>query len=133
MKRWQKDVEIMVPLKYLSNLRRTLEMPLINCEIWLQMKWSKNCILVAGTATNQNTEFKITDTKLFAPVVALSTQDNIKLLKQLESGFKRTINWIKCLPKTANKAQNIYLNFSNDPSFQGLNRLFVLSFKGTLM
>ena len=108
-------------------------MPLINCEICLQMKWSKNCILVAGTATNQNTEFKITDTKLYAPVEALSTQDNIKLLKQLESGFKRTINWIKYLRKTANKAQNRYLHFSNDPSFQGLNRLFVLSFKGTLM
>ena len=76
-------------------------MPLINCEICLQLKWSKNCILVAA---NQNPEFKITDTKLYVPVVTLSTQDNIKLLKKLESGFKRTINWNKYLPKKTNQA-----------------------------
>ena len=52
-----KDVEIMVPLKYLSNLWRTHEMPLINCEISLQLKWSINCILVAGTEANQNPIF----------------------------------------------------------------------------
>ena len=56
-----KDAEIMVPLIYLSNFWRTVEMPLINFEISLQLKWSKNCILVAGTAANQNPEFKITD------------------------------------------------------------------------
>ena len=87
-----KDVEILVPLKHLSNFWITLEMSLINCEISLQFKWSKNCILVAGTAANQNPEFKITDTKVYVPVVILSTQDKIKLLKQLESCFKRTIN-----------------------------------------
>ena len=67
-------------------------------------EWSKNCILVAGTAANQNPEFKITDIKLHVPVVTLSTQDNIKLLKQLESGFEKTINWNKYLPKTTNQA-----------------------------
>ena len=82
----------MVPLKYLSNFWRTLEMTLISCEISFQLKWSKDCILVAGTATNQNPEFKITDTKLYVPIVTLSIQDNIKLLKQLESGCKRTSN-----------------------------------------
>ena len=82
----------MVPLKYLSNIWRTLEMPLINCEIIIHLKWSKNCILVDVTAANQNPEFKITDAKLCVPVVTLSTKDNIKLLKQLESGIKRTIN-----------------------------------------
>ena len=82
-----KDVEIMVLLKYLGNFLGTLEMPLINCEIFLQLKWSKNCIPVAGTAGNQNPEFKITDTELYASVVTLSTHDNIKRLKQLESGF----------------------------------------------
>ena len=86
-------------------------MPWINCEISLQLKWSKYCILEAGTAVNQNPEFKITDTKTYAPVVTLSTQDNIKLLKQLESGFKRTINWNKYLSKTTNQAQNRYLGF----------------------
>ena len=89
----------MVPLKYLSNFRRTLEMPLINCEISLQLKSSKKCIIVAGTVNNQNPSFQITGTKLYIPLVTLSTQENIKLLKQLESGFTRTINWNKYLAK----------------------------------
>ena len=54
----------MVPLKYLSNFWRTLEMPSINCETILQLKWSRNCIIVAGTANNQNPTFQINDTKL---------------------------------------------------------------------
>ena len=99
-----KDIKIMVPLKYLSNSWRTLEMPLINCEISLQLKWSKNCVLVAGTAANQNPYFKMTETKLYVPVVTLSTQDNIKLLKELESRFERAINCNKYLPKTKNQA-----------------------------
>ena len=93
----------------------------------LQLKWSENWILVTGTAASQNPEFKITDTNLY--VVTLSTQDNIKLLKQLESGFKRTINWNKYLLKTTNQVENRYLDFRTDPSFQEVNRLFVLSFK----
>ena len=70
-----KDVEIMVPLKYLSNFWRILEMPLINCEIRHQLRWSKDCILVAGTAANKVPKLRITDTKLYVPVVALSTQN----------------------------------------------------------
>ena len=77
----------MVPLKDLSNLWRTLEMPLINSKISLQLNWYKNCILVAGTVANQNPSFQISDIKLYVPVVTLSTQKNIKLLKQLESVF----------------------------------------------
>ena len=103
-----KDVEIMVPLKYLNNFWKTFEMPLINYEISLQLIWSKTCILLAGTAANQNPYFEIADTKLYVPVVTLSTQDNKKLLKQLESCFKRIINWNKDLPKTTNQAQNRY-------------------------
>ena len=72
----------MVPLKYLNNFWRTLEMPLINCEISLQLKWSRNYFIVAGTANNQNPTFQINDTKLYVPVVTLSTQETIKLLKQ---------------------------------------------------
>ena len=86
-----KVVEIMVPLKYLSNFWRTLEMPLINWEIVLQLKWSRNCIIVGGTVNSQN--FQIKDTKLYVPVVTSATQENIKLLKQLASGFERTISW----------------------------------------
>ena len=93
-----KDVEIMVLLKCLINFCRALEMPLINCEISLHLK----CIIVAGTANNQNPTFEINDTKLYVPAVTLSTQENIKLLKQVECGFKRAINWNKYLAKTAN-------------------------------
>ena len=77
----------MIPLKYLSNFWRTLEMPLIKCEITLQLTCSKKGILVAGTEANQVQKFRITDAKLYVPVVTLSTQENIKLLKQLEYGF----------------------------------------------
>ena len=82
-----------------------------------------------GTAANQNPTFQINDTKLYVPVVTLSTQENIQIHKQLESGFKGTINWNKYLAETTNQAQNRYLVFLIDPSFQGVNRLFVLSFK----
>ena len=86
-----KDVEIIVPLKYLSNFWRTLEMPLINCEVKLILTWSKDSVI-----TNSNEgKFAIPETKLYVPVVTLSTQDNAKLLQQLKSGFKRTINWIE--------------------------------------
>ena len=86
-----KDVEIIVPLKYLSNFWRTLEMPLINCEVNLILTWSKDCVITNSTGAGK---FKITETKLYVPVVTLSTQDNAKLLQQLqlESGFKSTIN-----------------------------------------
>ena len=66
---------MMVPLKYLSNFLRALEMPLIICKTSLQLRWSKNYIQVAGTAANQNPRFQINDTKLYVPVVTLSTQD----------------------------------------------------------
>ena len=77
----QKDVEIMVPLKYLSNFWRTLEVPLINCEVNLILTWSSTCVIAnsAGPGT-----FAIDDTKLYVPVVTLSTQENAKLLQQIK-------------------------------------------------
>ena len=87
-----KDVEIIVPLKYLSNFWRTLEMLLINCEVNLILTWSKDCVI---TNSEGEAKFAITETKLYVPVVTLSTQDNAKLLQQLKSGFKRAINWKK--------------------------------------
>ena len=87
----------MVPLKYLNNFWRTLEMPLINCEVDLISTWSSNCVLIATAIQNQAATFEITDTKLYVPVVTLSTQENTKFLQQLKSGFKRVINWNKCL------------------------------------
>ena len=124
-----KNVEIMVPLTYLSNFWRTLEMPLINCEIYLLLAWSASCVIVSTDVANQNATFAITDTKLYAPVVTLSLQDNAKLLEQLQPGFKRVINWNKYLSKPELLAQNPNLNHLVEPSFQGVNRLFVLAFE----
>ena len=118
----------MVPLKYLSNFLRTLEMPLINCEINLILTWSANCVIVYIVA-DQNVTFEITDTKLYVPVVPLSTQDNSKLLQQLKSGFKRIISWNKYLSKPELLAQNPNSNHLVEPSFQGVNTLFVLAFE----
>ena len=75
------------------------------------------------------TTFVITDTKLYVPVVTLSTQDNAKLHEQLKSCFKRTINWNKYQLKISPERQNQYLDFLIDRRFQGVNRLFVLSFE----
>ena len=124
-----KDVEVMVPLKYLSNFWRGLEMPLINCEVNLILTWSSTCVLIATSIRNQNATFAITDTKLYVPVVTLSTQENIKFLQQLKSGFKRVINWNKYLSKPELLAQNPNLNHLVEQSFQGVNRLFVLAFE----
>ena len=85
----EKDVEIIVPLKYLSNFWRTLEMPLINCEVTLILTWSSTCVITNSTDEGS---FEITDTILYVPVVTLSAQDNAKLLQQLKSGFKRVVN-----------------------------------------
>ena len=123
------DDEIMIPLKYLSNFWGTLEMPLISCEIELILGWSENCVIVYTDVANQNPTFIITETNLYVPVVTLSTQDNAKLLPQLKYGFKRTISWNKYLAKPELLAQNANLNHLIEPSFQGVNRLFVLAFE----
>ena len=88
-----------------------------------------NCVNVSINVANQNATFAITDTKVYVPVVTLSTQDNAKLLQQLKSGFKRVINWNKYLSKPELLVQNLSLNRLVQPSFQGVNRLFVLAFE----
>ena len=117
----------MFPLKYLSNFWRTLEMPLINSEVNLILTWSSTCVI---TDSNGAGTFKISDTKLYVPVVTLSTQENAKLLQQLKSGFKKVINWNKYLSKPELIRRNPNLNHLVEPSFQGVNRLFVLAFEG---
>ena len=125
-----KNVEIMVLLKYLSNFWRTLEIPLINCEINLILTWSANCVIVPTNNANQNATFAISNTRLYVPVVTLSTQENAKLLQQLKSGWNQTvISWNKYLSKPELLAQNPNLNHLVEPSFQGVNRLFVLAFE----
>ena len=104
-------------------------MPLINCDVNLILTWSSTCVLIATNTPNQNATFAITDTKLYVPVVTLSTQENIKFFQQLKSGFKRVINWNKYLSKPELLAQNPNLNHLVEPCFQGVNRLFVLVFE----
>ena len=101
----------------------------INCEINFILRWPRNCLIVSTNVANQNATFEITDTKLYVPVVTLSTQDNSKLLHQLKSGFKRVINWNKYLSKPELLRRNPNLNNLVEPSFQGVNRLFVLAFE----
>ena len=84
-----KNTKLVVPLKYLSNFFRSLEMPLINCKIHLELNWNNNCVMygaytyVAGdNINNRETAFQITSTKLYVPIVTLSAKDNVNLTKQ---------------------------------------------------
>ena len=104
-------------------------MPLINCEVELILTWSAGCVIIYVDVNNQVPTFTITETNLYVPVVTLSTQDNSKLLPQLKNGFKRTITWNKYLAKPELLAKNANLNHLIEPSFQGVNRLFVLAFE----
>ena len=102
-------------------------MPLINCKIHLESKCPKNCVMysVAGV-----TAFQITSTKLYVPIVTLSTKDNVNLTKQINEGFKRSVYWNEYKSKIETKEAdaNNLKRFPLDASFQGVNRLFVLSF-----
>ena len=126
-------VKIVVPLKYLSNFWRSLEMPLINCKVELSLKWYERCLLTAGnTAT-----FTITDAKLYVPIVTLSIEDNSKLSKLLNEGFKRPIYW-KENKLTPNKIVGLaavndikYIRQLLDSSCQGVKKLFVLAYNNT--
>ena len=84
-----KDLKVAVPLKYLSNFGRSLEILLINCKIHLELNWSKYCVMSAIA----DTTFKITNTKLYVPIVTLSSKDNAKLVKLLREGFNRPVYW----------------------------------------
>ena len=78
-------------------------MPLINCEVNLILTWSKDCVITNSTGEGK---FAITETKLYVPVVTLSTKDNEKLLQQLKSGFEKTIGWNKYESSIKTFAQN---------------------------
>ena len=84
-----KNVKIVVALKYLSTFWRSLEIPLVNYKIHLELNWSKDCVV----PTRNDTIFKITNTKLYVPIVTLSSKDNAKLVKLLEDGFNRPVYW----------------------------------------
>ena len=129
--------KVVIPLKHLSNFRRALNIPLLNCEVELILTWSKNCAfadMTVDAAANSvivaptGLEFQITDTKFYVPVVTLSKENDTKLLEQLKSGFKRTIKWNKYRSQMTIQSQNNNLNYLIDPKFTKVNRLFVLSF-----
>ena len=125
-----KDLKIAVPLKYLSNFWRSLEMLLSNCKIHLELNWSKNRVMpnVVG-----DTAFKITNTKFYVPIVTLSNKDNVKLVKLLEEGFEIPVYWNEYQTKieTRDSDNNNLTRFPLDASFQGVRRLFVLAFDNT--
>ena len=124
-----KDVKIAVLQKYLTNFWRSLQMPLINCNIHLELNWNKDCV----KSTIADTTLKITNTKLYVPIVTLSSKDNVKLVKLLEEGFKRPVYWNEYQTKieTRNLDNNNLTRFPLDASFQGVRRLFVLAFNNT--
>ena len=124
------ETEVVIPLKHLSNFWRTLNIPLINCEIELILTWSKNCVFADMTAANNpptGLEFQVTDTKLYVPVVTLSKENDKKLLEQLISGFKRIVKWNKYRLQMTVQPQNNNLNYLIGPKFTKVNSLFVLS------
>ena len=136
------EVEIAIPLKYLGNFWRALNMPLISCEVSLELKWNKNCVTTSlkerqvdacppivrdGAPAGAN--LAINDRKLYIPVVTLSKVDEIKLLTNLKSGFKREIKWNKYRSQMSTEAINNNLNILIDPTFTNANRLFVLAYQ----
>ena len=129
------DAEVVVPLKHFW---RRLDIPLINCEVEIILTWSKNCVLADMTVdadadpaivAPSGATFKITDTKLYIPVVTLSKENDIKLLEKLKSGFKKTIKWNKYRSQMTIQNNNNNLNYLIDPTFTNVNRLFVLSYE----
>ena len=129
------NVKVVVPLKYLSNFFRSLEMPLINCKIKLNLTWKKECVLspdndVAATNLANNPVFIINDTKLYVPVVTLSKEDNKDFIEQQNKGFQRSIYWNEYKTKelTENADAHVFKYISLNPSFQGVNRLFLMAY-----
>ena len=96
----RRSVKVVVPLKYLSNFFRSLEMPLINCKITLNLTWKKECVL---STDNGNAVFIINDTKLYAPVVTLTKEDNKDFIEQKNKGFQRSIYWNEYKTKEINE------------------------------
>ena len=123
----KRSVKVVVPLKYLSNFFRSLEMPLINCKIKLNLTWKKECTLSNhdGAAV-----LIINDTKMYVPVVTLSKEDNKDFIEQQNKGFQRSIYWneYKTKEKDEDANANNFKYIALDPSFQGVNRLFVMAY-----
>ena len=122
--------------------------PLINCEVSLDLKWSKNCVLTSKATRNTlpadaadnlpavaainnptNTVFDVTDYKIYVPVVTLSAENENKLSEQLKTGFLLTVYWNKYRCSISNQAADNDLNYLIDSTFNKVHRLFVLTFE----
>ena len=114
-----RNAKMIILLKYLSNVFRSLEMPLINCEIPLELSWTKDCVM---SSINGATTFQITSTKLYVPIVTLTSNDNVNLTKQLNERFKRSVYWDEYKTKIETKEadENNPTRFYLDASFQGV-------------
>ena len=133
------EVDLAIPLKYLGNFWRALNIPLISCEVSSELKWDKNCVITSleqrdiggGNRDNAPTgaTLAINDCKLYVPAVTLSKDDEMKLLTNLKSGFKREIIWNKYRSQMTTEAINNNLNIFIDPTFTNVNRLFVLAYQ----
>ena len=116
------NVKVVLPLKYLSNFSRSLEMPLINGKIKFNLTWKKECVL---STDDGNAVFIINDTKMYVPVVTLSKEDNKDFIEQQNKGFQRSIYWNEYKTKEINEDAdaNMFKYINLDPSFQGVNYL----------
>ena len=136
------EIELAIQLEYLGNVWRALNIPLISCEVSLDLKWNKNCVITSleRRAIDENdpsnrdgaptgATLPINDCKLYIPVVALSKDYEIKLLTNLKSGFKREIIWNKYRLQMTTETANNNLNTLVDPTFTNVNRLFVLAYQ----
>ena len=136
------EVEIAIPLKHLRNFWRALNIPLISCEVSLELKWNKNCVItslkqkkvdagppVVRDGAPTGASLAINDCKLYIPVVTLSENDEIKLLINLKSVFKREIIWNKYRSQMSTETINNNLKILMDPTFTNVNRLFVLAYQ----
>ena len=121
------NVKVVVPLKYLSNFFGSLEMPLINCKLKLNLTWKKECVLSTDAG---NAVFIINDKKMYVPVVTLSKEDNKDFIEQQNKGFQRSIYWNEYKTKEINENAdaNVFKYINLDPSLQGVNRLAVMAY-----
>ena len=135
----KKYVELAIPLKYLGNFWRALNIPVISCEVSLELKWNKTCVKTSQqigvnldggyTVAPTDATLAINDCKLYIPVVTLSKDDEIKLLTNLKLGFTREIEWNKYRSQMTTEAINNNLNILVDHTFTNVNRMFVLAYQ----
>ena len=135
------DKQVVVSVKFLINLLRSLDLPLINCRIELNLSIITEASKTYGSVPNTNpvryqvtsqkarATLQISNIKLYVPVVTLSINDNIKFLQNIKQGFKRTISCKKYRSEITTQSKNNNLDYLIDPTFRSINVLSLRSFK----